>query len=76
MTKKEVRETTIQKRDDYIHIETPLGIVNIYPGLHDQRGRRVDAIEMIPNDRYAGERIVRRMGDKFVETKMVLRPKR
>jgi hypothetical protein len=76
MTKKEVRQTTIQKRDDYIHIETPLGIVNIYPGLHDQKGRRVDRIEMLPNDHYAGERIVKRIGDRFVETNLILRPKR
>lgn len=76
MTKKEVRETKIQKRDDYIHIELPLGIVNLYPGLHDNRGRRVDAIEILPDDHYAGERIVRRYGDRLVETKQILRPKR
>lgn len=37
-----------------LHVETPLGIVNIRVGLTDAEGRRVDSVEVIPN-RYAGE---------------------
>lgn len=37
-----------------IHVETPLGIVNIYLGLHDEQSRRVERVVMIPNQ-YAGE---------------------
>lgn len=45
---------------DMLHIETPLGIVNIRCGLSDLNGRAVDSIEVIPAN-YAGEnKIVRR----------------
>lgn len=37
-----------------LHVETPLGIVNIRAGLRDSEGRRVDSVEIIPNA-YAGE---------------------
>jgi hypothetical protein len=37
-----------------LHVETPLGIVNIYTQLNDSEGRRVERVEYIPND-YAGE---------------------
>lgn len=46
---KEVRETTIQKRDDYIHIETKGCIVNIYPCLFKMDGTKCTAIEVIPD---------------------------
>ena len=49
-----------------IHVETPLGIVNIYVGLRDAEGRRVERVEMIPN-RYAGEPKVTVDGGRFVE---------
>lgn len=45
-----------------LHVETPLGIVNIRIGLHDAQGRRVESIEVIPND-YAGEPQVTRDGN-------------
>ncbi len=44
-----------------LHVETPLGIVNILVGLSDHKGRRVDAVQVIPNH-YAGERKVVRRG--------------
>lgn len=44
-----------------VHIETPLGIVNISAGLEDRFGRRVDSIEVIPCSG-AGERKVIRRG--------------
>ena len=37
-----------------LHVETDHGIVNVYVGIHDARGRSVTTIEIIP-DRYAGE---------------------
>jgi hypothetical protein len=41
-------------RDHTLHIETPLGIVNIRTDMHDFQGRRVESISFVPN-RYAGE---------------------
>lgn len=41
-------------------METPLGIVNIRVGLSDRRGRRVDSIEVIPDDHAGEAKIVRR----------------
>lgn len=61
-----------RKGSDILHVETPLGIVNIHVGLHDTRGRRVESVTFRPND-YAGERKVRLIGTRFVEN---LRPTR
>jgi hypothetical protein len=47
---KEVRETSIQKRDSYIHVETKGCIINIYPCLRKDDGREFTAIEVIPDD--------------------------
>jgi hypothetical protein len=47
-------------KNEILHIETTIGIVNILPGLNDRLGRRVVSIEVIP-DRYYGElKVVRR----------------
>lgn len=51
-----------------IHVETELGIVNIYVGLTDAGGRKVETVEMIPNQ-YAGETEVLVIGRRFVENK-------
>lgn len=48
-------------RKGILHVETPLGIVNIRVGLTDSTGRAVDSIEVIPNN-YAGEAKVLRAG--------------
>lgn len=45
------RNTRTQKRvvmkdDQLLHVETPLGIVNIRTGLHDMEGRRVESVEI------------------------------
>lgn len=54
-------------RAEIIHVETRLGIVNIWVGLHDNEGRRVETVEMIPNQ-YAGEKkVVVVEGRRFVE---------
>ena len=42
------------------------GIVNIHIGLTDRHGRRVENIQMRPNE-YAGEPRVKRIGNRFVE---------
>lgn len=70
-------QKTIVWRNTYgpLHVETPLGIVNIYVGLRDATGRRVERIEVIPNN-YAGEPKVTRSGyanTRLIELKTVKR---
>ena len=38
-----------------LHIEADGCIVNIYEGLYDRSNRPVTAIEILPDDHYAGE---------------------
>ena len=52
-------------RAECIHVETPLGIVNIYVGLRDNKGRRVERISVQPNQ-YAGEPKVIYRGGRLV----------
>lgn len=47
-----------KSRKKILHVETSLGIVNIYTGLSDTEGRRVEAIGIIPNGS-TGEKQVR-----------------
>lgn len=47
--------------ENMLHIETPMGIINIAVGLTDHAGRRVESIEVIPCN-YAGEPKRRRSG--------------
>lgn len=61
---------SISHRDGILHVETPLGIVNIHVGLSDRNGRTVEAVSMIPN-RYAGEPKVVVRGSRFVQLKTV-----
>lgn len=44
-----------------LHVETPLGIVNIRCGLSDLKGRNVESIEVIPSN-YSGKKKVIRSG--------------
>lgn len=61
-------KTVTPGRARIVHVETTLGIVNIYVGLRDAHGRRVERVEMIPN-RYAGEPLVTvEDGARFVES--------
>jgi hypothetical protein len=41
------------------HIEVEGAVVNIREGLTDLHGRKVTAIEILPDDHYVGERIWR-----------------
>lgn len=59
-------------RKGLLHVETPLGIVNIYVGLTDRRGRKVETIEMIPTA-LAGEPMVVVQGRRFIQLKTVTR---
>ena len=52
----------LNKNKQTLHIETPLGIINITTNLHDIQGRKVDSIEVIPNSDYSGEHKVTRRG--------------
>lgn len=61
---------SVSHRSGILHVETPLGIVNIHVGLTDRKGRRVEAICMLPN-RYAGEPKVLVSGSRFIELKTV-----
>ncbi len=57
----------IPGRSRIVHVETELGIVNVYVGLTDSEGHRVERVEMIPNQ-YAGEPVVHVMDHcRFVE---------
>lgn len=51
-----------------VHIETELGIVNIYVGLRDRLGRRVENVRMSPG-RYVGTPKIVVRGSRFVELK-------
>jgi hypothetical protein len=48
--------------ENMLHIETPLGIVNITVGLRDCKGRRVDSIEVIPDSVEMWGKRIRRSG--------------
>lgn len=56
---------TFRARDRLLHIETELGIINIYTGLHDHKGSVMERIDIIPDD-YAGEPEVRMEGSRTV----------
>ncbi len=56
------------KKVSKIHIETPLGIVNIVLNLTDKRGHRVEYVGMLGSKRI-GDKIVKVVGPRFVELK-------
>lgn len=39
------------------HLEVEGAIINIRQGLRDIKGRKVTSVEIIPDDRFAGERV-------------------
>ena len=59
---------TVVMRDrgttDALHVETPLGIVNIFSGFSDLKGRNVVAVEIIPSNRI-GDHKVKRIGNRL-----------
>lgn len=48
---------SVSKQGKLLHIEAEGGIINIREGLTDVKGRKVTSIEIIPDDRFAGEPI-------------------
>lgn len=66
----DIQRVTVKRGTRIVHVETPLGIVNIHVGLSDARGRRVENVQMRPNQ-YAGEPKVTVRGCRFVELKTV-----
>lgn len=61
-------QKNITHKKGLLHVETPLGIVNIYVGMNDYKGRRVESIELCP-DQYLGENKVVLRGSRFIELK-------
>jgi len=58
-----------------LHVEAEGGIVNIYEGLHDSKGREVTAVEILPSDHYAGEakwKLVGTHNNRLIKLKKVI----
>lgn len=69
------RKPIVMRAGELLHVETPLGIVNIRTGLSDVLDRPVDSVEVIPST-YVGERKVTRRGyanTRLVQLKQVFR---
>jgi hypothetical protein len=66
---------TIYLENRMLHIETPLGVVNVRANLSDFKGRRVVSVEVLP-DQFCGEKKVVRKGSantRLVELKKIYR---
>ena len=66
---------TVLHSKGILHVETPLGIVNIHVGLQDRNGREVEAVEMLPDRMLHDYRVVKLMGRRFVLCKTRKGPK-
>jgi hypothetical protein len=51
---------TVSLKNGLLHVETPLGVINIRVGLVDSTGRRVDSITVTPDELTDGKKIIRR----------------
>lgn len=49
-----------------LHIETPLGIINIHVGLANVAGSDVESVVMIPSASLDPKANVRRVGTRFI----------
>ena len=56
---KTIRHTN-PKRTEILHVETPLGIINIQIGPTDFRGRPVVSVQVSPDDFAGAPKVVRR----------------
>lgn len=63
------KQISIGARKQHLHIETPLGIINVRTGLRDDRDREVVSVSMIP-DQYAGECPVMINGNRMIKTRV------
>ena len=59
---------TVSLKDGLLHVETPLGVINIRAGLVDSTGRRVDSITVTP-EQCAGQKKIIRRG--YYNTRMI-----
>ena len=59
---------TATLKSGLLHVETPLGVINIRVGLVDSTGRRVDSITVTPDELTGGKKIIRR---GYYNTRMV-----
>lgn len=59
---------TVTLKNGLLHVETPLGVINIRAGLVDVAGRRVDSITVTPNEIIGDKKIIRR---GYYNTRMV-----
>ena len=50
---------TCEKREGYIHCEVQGAVINIREGLNNMAGQKVTAVEILPDDHYAGEKMWR-----------------
>ena len=46
------------KNKNLVHVETDLGVVNIWLHLHDEQGNRVERVSVMPDDHYASNKKV------------------
>lgn len=63
-----MKTVRLTKKVRVLHVETPLGIINIWNGLTDRHGRQVNTVEMLPNN-FAGEPKVVVRGLRLVQLK-------
>jgi hypothetical protein len=52
-----MQRVKIKRGTEIVHVETELGIVNIYLGLCDDEGRRVESIELLADDIYGEPKV-------------------
>jgi hypothetical protein len=64
---------TVSLKSGLLHVETPLGVINIRAGLTDSMGRRVDSITVTPDEITGDKKIIRRgyYNTRIVELKGV-----
>jgi len=59
---RQTRYVSVSKKTELVHIETPLGIVNVWLGLNGSDGSRRERVEYIPNNSF-GEPKVKMLND-------------
>ncbi len=52
-----------------LHIETPLGIINIYAGLKDTKGREIDVISITPSGDYSKVKLAGKSINRLIKLK-------
>lgn len=73
---KSISFTTKRNKYRILRVETDLGIINIYIGLRDTKGNSVESIEVLPDNRFAGEIPVRTVPRSNRYIRMIRREKK